>query len=172
MKTCTFILASALLLLSLSLKAQEDPYVKSVNDTVQKIDKYNPLTSVAADYPPESPGQSSIQLTGYFKGDLLCKIICHVIYNWGIVEYEFYFSNEQLLYVHETERHLQFDYELKSYSGELNVAYVGRYYFNSMQIVHEDNMGKKTESYKKGAGPVLVKNVQKYMTLLKAKKGN
>lgn len=84
------------------------------------------------------------QLTGYFKDGKLVKVVERLGLSYGVITYEYYFSNEELLLVKEREEYFPdtenagtLDYT------KLELAFRGEYYFNGGKLIASHIEGQK-----------------------------
>ncbi|HMC86223.1 MAG TPA: hypothetical protein VKI61_11885, partial [Chitinophagaceae bacterium] len=83
----------------------KEDLVKNIRQSFQKINNDTTLTIVKLqneDIPGETTDGGE-QLTGFFNGDSICKINDWIGLSFGVKQYEYYFTNGQLIFVYETE---------------------------------------------------------------------
>lgn len=98
-------------------------------------------------YHPTDNGQ---EITGYFKGDELVKIDQNVGLSFGLLSYQYYFLNDQLIFVYKKEQDFPYDENLETFdSNKLELGFEKRYYFNDEKLIKiiEGEKGKYAQSY-------------------------
>lgn len=95
-------------------------------------------------------------LTGYYKNKLLVKVVRWVGYSNGVEIVEFYFSNNELIFVYEQSDRFFYD-EKKNVlrTDSLERAFEGRYYFSGKKMIDYTTLGhNRFESDSLDAGQV------------------
>jgi hypothetical protein len=146
-----------------SVFSQYDDYVKKIRTNCDKINNDKSLVKVNTTDP------SGVELTGYFMGNTLLKISSQAKTSWGLVNNDYYFDKDLLVYFYEQEKKNMPDPTTGTMG--LSVNFTGGYYFLSNQVIRETNVvGLKQPLGKKETKPSPVKNAQQYGLLLKEKK--
>lgn len=145
------------LILLFNLSFFQAQSIKQIRSTVSSINTYKDYeikslddSSFADDEVPDN-GQS---VKGYFRGKELCKIIHFVGLSYKNVVVEYYFENEKLIFVSESE------FQTLGKQGELvkpKLINVWRYYFNNRKMISKDpkpndsniDFLKRAEAFKK-----------------------
>jgi hypothetical protein len=86
------------------------------------------------------------ELTGYFKNGKIIKIVYSLGLSYGINTYEYYFSENQLIFVfHKQDSYLQVKDSFGEFTGfdytKLKTEFEGRYYFEQSKIFETKNKG-------------------------------
>jgi hypothetical protein len=117
--------------------AQEKPEVLAIRKTVNIINATKNLTVVKLtnnDIPGYEAIEASIESFGYFKGKLLQKIIEKIDIIQGVTTKEYYFENNQLVFVYEVEQVYEMN-EDGDFTNKLGKKSEARYYFKNKQLV-------------------------------------
>jgi hypothetical protein len=105
------------------------------------------------------------ELNGYFKNDSIYKIRAWIGISNRIFLTEYYFKNEQLVFVYEQQT-LFMDSDT---SGK--ISFEGRYYFQDGRIIFSRSTGERSASPgNMSITDVLINETKDYMKKLKAKK--
>lgn len=95
-------------------------------------------------------------LTGYYKNKLLVKVVRWIGYSNSVEIVEFYFSNNELIFVYEQSD--QFFYDGKKNvlrTDSLERSFEGRYYFSGKKMIDYTTLGhNRFESDSLDAGQV------------------
>ena len=80
-------------------------------------------------------------VTGYFAGDRLLKINQWVGLSYGIIEQDFYFDGEELIYVSEHEKNFHVDSNGTDHSRFSDTEFRGDYFFRRNKMVDMVTLG-------------------------------
>lgn len=83
------------------------------------------------------------QLVGYFKDGYLKKVVERLGLSYGVMTYEYYFSDGQLVFVKEKEEDFPADNTGTLDYSKLELAFEGNYYFDQGKVINVQTTGKK-----------------------------
>ena len=86
------------------------------------------------EFTEETPDQGA-SLTGYFRNNELIKIKDWIGLSYGIMQHSFYFDNDQLIYVYETEDDFYIDDSSGTDLSRFDQHFRGDYYFGHNKLV-------------------------------------
>ncbi|WP_343746641.1 hypothetical protein [Chitinophaga sp.] len=137
----TMCLLACILLTAMTVAAQNKA---SIREAVGQINRDSTLKQVSLmneDWMKEmSDGGGS--LTGYYKNKLLVKAVRWIGYSSGVEVVEFYFKNNELIFVYEQSDVFYYDEKkgaLRTDSLERN--FEGRYYFFRKKMIDNTTLG-------------------------------
>ena len=145
--------------------------IKTIRQEFQKINQDRSLKSITLDDPEEFLGHATDgggELTGYFKKDSIRKIVLTVGLSYGEIKDEYFFKNDQLVFVYETEKDFAHD-SSGTLLDKLNVVFEGRYYFDNNKLLDKIEKGKRLFE-KENMPSVLLEDAKDYMKLIKVKR--
>jgi hypothetical protein len=126
-------------------QAKED-VIKNIRQTFEQINNDKTLTVVKIqneDIPGEKTDAGE-ELTGYFKRDSIRKIYSWVGLSYGVKQYEYYFSDGQLVFVYETEKGFHANDSLGTMDQtKLDLLFEGRYYLDKGKLIDRKTKGQK-----------------------------
>ena len=143
-----------------------------VKKTFQKINsfkKYKIVTIKDAEKFLGNITDNGGSLKGYFTGDSLKKIVEWVGLSNRIIQNEFYFKNDTLVFVYAVEKNYHYNNHSQTLDyTKLDLTFIGRYYFDNEKlfysIIKNENRNK---SKQKDAADFLIKS-KDYMKILRA----
>jgi hypothetical protein len=110
-------------------------------------------------------------LTGYYKGDSLKKIIEWVGLSNKVIQNEYYFDQEKLIFVYATESRYKFNDSTKSPDhSKLDNVFKGRYYFNHDKLIDTILNDEEHVATKKQDAAHFLALGKGYLRLLKTKR--
>jgi hypothetical protein len=132
---------------------QKDEKIKAIRKIVKSIDSDTNYTLKKLDNEyfvnkKNEMTDGGQELTGYYKNGQIRKIIYGVGLSYGMKTFEYYFLENELIFVFEKQdTYLQ----LRDSSGEitgfdytkLEPVFEGRYYFNKTKLIETKNKGKE-----------------------------
>jgi hypothetical protein len=87
------------------------------------------------------------ELKGYFKNDSIQKITEWVGLSFGTIQNDYYFRNNQLIFVYEIEKHFAINDKTQEINYEkLELAFEARYYFSNQKLIEVKTKGKTAEN--------------------------
>lgn len=143
-----------------------------VKKTFQKINsfkKYKIVTIKDAEKFLGNNTDNGGSLKGYFTGDSFKKIVEWVGLSNRIIQNEFYFKNDTLVFVYAVEKNYHYNNHSQTLDyTKLDLTFIGRYYFDNEKlfysIIKNENRNK---SKQKDAADFLIKS-KDYMKILRA----
>jgi hypothetical protein len=135
-----------------SISAQSTEKIKIIRATVERINRDSVYTIKTLDneyfLAHEGSTDNGQELSGYFKAGDLKKMIFRIGLSYAMRTTEYYFSDNQLIFVFEKEENYP---ELKDSLGEfvgldlskLEPAFEGRYYFDKAKMTEAKITGKQ-----------------------------
>jgi len=151
MRTITFILT--FLLFTTLLFGQKEEKIKTIRKTVEKIntDTSYIVKKLDNDYFVNQKNEATDggqELTGYYKNGQVKKIIYVVGLSYGMTTYEYYYTDNQLLFVFQKQdTYAQVKDSLGQFTGynytKLEPAFEGRYYFDKAKLFETKKTGKE-----------------------------
>ena len=110
-------------------------------------------------------------LTGYYKGDSLKKVIEWVGLSNMVIQSEYYFDNDKLIFVYSTESRYRFNDSTQSFDySKLDNVFKGRYYFNNGKLINTILNDKEHTATKKKDTVDFLTSSKNYLKLLKTKR--
>lgn len=110
-------------------------------------------------------------LKGYFKGDSLKKIVEWVGLSNRVIENEYYFDNNKLVFVYSKESNYRFNNSTQSFDyTKLDNAFTGRYYFRNEKLIETIIPDKSREKTKQEDAQSFLSSVKEYIKLLSKNK--
>jgi hypothetical protein len=111
--------------------------IKTVYKQITAYKKYN---TVIIDNSEDFLGHitdNGGNLTGYFKKDSLKKIVEWVGLSNKVIQNEYYFNNNKLVFVYSTESRYQFNDRTQSFDySKLSTIFKRRYYFDKDKLIN------------------------------------
>jgi len=160
-----------------SAQQSKDDKVASIRELFNQINGDSTLHKITLENEEvvgEEYPDDGIELTGYFKGDTLCKMVVWTGLSYAVIKESYYFKGSALQFVYETEEDFA---EAKPPGSGLNHkklvhAFEGRYYFDQDKAFTILTKGKKRmESDDLHHPSELYHNAHFYYGLLIKKKG-
>ena len=109
-------------------------------------------------------------LTGYYKGDSLKKIVEWVGLSNRVIQNEYYFDNNKLIFVYSTESRYKFNDSTQSFEySKLYNFFKGRYYFDNNKLFETILKDKDHIKTKQKDATDFLKSSSNYIKLLGAK---
>ena len=147
-----------------------------IKKVCQQINHYKNYKTVTIDDAEEFLGHGTDNggsLTGYYKGDSLKKVIEWVGLSNKVIQNEYYFDNDKLIFVFSTESKYRFNDRTQSFDyTKLDNVFKGRYYFDNGKLIYTLlNDTEHTTSKKQDAAEFLTSS-RDYLELLKTKRNN
>ena len=174
-----FILFITFLFFSLTTifgQGKEDTHYRifKIRETCQQINHYKIYDSVVIDDPEEFLGQGTDNggsLIGYFKSDSLKKILEWVGLSNKVIQNEYYYNNDKLIFVYSTESRYRFNDSAQSLNyAKLDKIFEGRYYFDKDKLIDSILNDKEHAASKKKDSAQLLASSNEYRKLLKKKR--
>ncbi|MDX1955488.1 MAG: hypothetical protein SFU20_08110 [Chitinophagaceae bacterium] len=112
------------------------------------------------------------ELTGYFKKGIIQKITRKIVLSYGIETYDYYFTNEKLLFIYETFYVFIVNDSLGTVDQtktELN--FIGTYYFKNNKLIDSETVGhNRFENDEIDMEAILLKETEENLSMLKQKR--
>jgi hypothetical protein len=87
------------------------------------------------------------ELKGYFKNDSIQKITEWIGLSFGTIQIDYYFKNNQLIFVYEIEKHFAINDKTQEIDYKnLDFAFEGRYYFSNQKLIEVKTKSKTVEN--------------------------
>lgn len=84
------------------------------------------------------------QLIGYYRDGKTSKIVEKLGLSFGVKTYEYYFFNNQLIFVHEKDENFPYDEKKDTFDySKLESGFEGFYYFKANKLVSTETSGEK-----------------------------
>ncbi len=128
-----------------------DPRILHIRNLFLQVQQDSSIQKITLDGPAfldeEAARTSGASLTGYFKGDTLCKISTRVGMSYAVFQENFYFEKGQLVYADELEKDFppNSDHTGVNHS-KLVLAFEGSYYFEGYKAFSIHTSGKRKVS--------------------------
>ncbi|NML39498.1 hypothetical protein HHL17_20015 [Chitinophaga sp. G-6-1-13] len=138
-------LSACVLLTVTAITAQNRPQDKiPIRQAVQQINRDSALKQVTLTNEEwmEQMTDGGGSLTGYYKNKQLVKAVRWIGYSSGVEVVEFYFKNNELIFVYEQYDIFYYDEKkgvLRTDSLERN--FEGRYYFSGKKMIDQTTLG-------------------------------
>ncbi len=143
-----------------------------IKELYQQINNYKNYRTITIDDAEEFLGHGTDnggQLTGYYRGDSLKKVIEWVGLSNRVVQNEYYFDKDKLFFVYSTESRYRFNNSTQSFDyTKLDYAFSRRYYFSNDKLI-DVIFSDKTHDYTKEDPNSLLDSGIDYLRMLKAK---
>jgi hypothetical protein len=132
-------------------KTEKTNQLFKIKQAYKKINADKSYKTVIIDDAEEFTGHNTDgggKLTGYFRGDTLAKLIEWVGLSNKIIQNEYYFDNNKLIFVYSTEKRFPYSDSLQGldYNKPAQV-FAGRYYYKNQKLIDAiltDKEHKKT----------------------------
>jgi len=137
LKNIAFFLV-AIFVANISFAQSKADIIKSIKKEFKDINDDNSYTKVALENEEfmEHMTDRGGSLTGYYKEDKIRKIIEWIGISNGIYVSEYYFKDEQLIFVYKTFKEFFYDINKGDFDYEkTGVKFEGRYYFNEKILI-------------------------------------
>lgn len=138
------LLAGVLLTVTL-ITAQNRPQDKTqIRQTVRQINRDSSLKQVMLTNEEwmEQMTDGGGSLTGYYKNKLLVKAVRWIGYSSGVEIVEFYFKNNELIFVYEQSDIFFYDEKKETLrTDSLERNFEGRYYFSGKKMIDMTTLG-------------------------------
>jgi len=179
MKLCHYIIFTTVALFFLTKsygQGREDKIYSlfKIKQEYKQINEYNNYKIVLIDNAEdflENNTDGGASLKGLFKGDSLKKIIEWVGLSNKVIQNEFYFKNDSLIFVYSSESKYQFNDNTKSFDySKLVKVFGSRYYYNNEHLIDVIINDPKRKETKTQDAFNLLKSSKQYLKLLKAKR--
>jgi len=145
-----------------------------IKKVYQEINSYKNYKTVTIDNAEEFLGHGTDNggsLTGYYKGDSLKKIIEWVGLSNKVIQNEYYFDNNKLVFVYSTESRYRFNDSTQNFDySKLDNVFKGRYYFDNDKLIDTILNDKEHVATKKQDAADFLTSSKEYLRLLKAKR--
>ena len=110
-------------------------------------------------------------LTGYYKEDSLKKVIEWVGLSNKVIQNEYYFDNDKLIFVYSSESRYRFNDSTQSFDyTKLDNVFKGRYYFDNGKLIDTILIDKEHIVNKKQDATEFLTSSKGYLELLKTKR--
>ncbi|GAA3916548.1 hypothetical protein GCM10022209_06610 [Chitinophaga oryziterrae] len=143
LKSITFFLV-AIFVANVSFAQSKADIIKSIKKEFKDINDDNSFKKVVLENEEfmEHMTDRGGSLTGYYKDEKLCKIVEWIGISNGIYISEYYFKEEQLIFVYKAFKAVVYDIK----KGEVDydqtgVKFEGRYYFNDKTLIDSITTG-------------------------------
>ncbi len=140
-----FISFSLLVFSITSYGQSKDEIIKDIRSSFQQInnDKSLKIIKLKNDEFQRQTTDGGESLTGYFKGDTICKMIVSIGLSFGERQFEYYLENGQLFFIYEKEADFSADNSGTLNFKKLDLAFEGRYYINEGKVIEVKIKGQK-----------------------------
>lgn len=139
----------------------------------QKINNYKGYHLITIDDSEEFLGHATdngANLTGYFKGNLLDKIVEWTGLSNRVLQNEYYFDNGKLVFVYSTDKRYKFNDSTGQFDySTIDLTITGRFYFHNDKMIKAISNEKDPEKTKEQLAKDLLSASKQYTKLLKAK---
>jgi hypothetical protein len=179
MKTSKLISFLTFLLLTFTItfgQGKEDTNYRlfKIRKIYQQINQYKNYDTITIDEAEEFLGHGTDNggsLTGYFKEDSLKKIVEWVGLSNKVIQNEYYFDRDKLIFVYSTESKYRFNDSTQSLDySKLDNIFEGRYYFDNDKLLDTIFHDKEHTATKKQDSADLITSSKDYLKLLKTKR--
>jgi hypothetical protein len=148
--------------------------VSKIKKLFQQINEYKNYKTKTIDDPEAFLGHGTdngASLTGYYKGDSLKKIIEWVGLSNKVIQNEYYFDHDKLIFVYSTESRYRFNDSTQSFDySKLHNVFKGRYYFAHDKLIDTILNDKEHVATKKQDAANFLASGKNYFRLLKTKR--
>lgn len=112
------------------------------------------------------------ELVGYFKNGLIQKITATVGLSYGIVTYNYYFNDENLIYVYETRDGFIYNEDLNKFDyAKTERNFAGQYFFKNDKLIDLETLGhNRFEDTEIDIEKTLLSEIGEYSKLVKQAK--
>jgi hypothetical protein len=148
--------------------------IKQIRQATQKINMFKNYQKVVIDDAELFLGHATdngATLTALYKGQCLKKIIEWVGGSNLVVNNEYYFENNKLIFVYALKSSYRFNYTNQEFNyKKLDVVFEGRYYFERDKIVDIITSKKQFSKNNNQVAIDFLKTSKKYIELYKGKR--
>jgi len=167
----------ALVLISLNLFSQgKEDFMKKLFDIKLKyikINSYGSYKLIAIDDAEVFLGlavDNGAELTGYFKGDTLVKVVEQVGLSNRIIQNEYFLENNKLFFVYSSDSIYAFNDSTQAFDySKLKFKSDGKYYFENEKLFDTILSNKDRKATKEKDAASFLDSIKKYAALLKQK---
>lgn len=164
-----FIVISAISFTSSLFGQNKSMEILKIRQAFQKINSDSSLKTKTIDDEEKFLGNVTDgggDLKGYFKNDSIQKISEWIGLSFGIIQTEYYFKDDQLIFVYKNEKHFGFNNKTQETDhNKLELAFEARYYFSNEKLIEVKKKGETMED------PIdLIKESKTYSIMLSALK--
>ena len=155
----------------------KEDFTKKLSDIrlkYSKIDSYKSYVLVVIDDAEsflEHATDNGAQLTGYFKGDSLLKVVEEAGLSNRYVQNKYYLENDKLFFVYSNDSSYKFDDSTETFDySKLIFTSGGKYYFEKGKLFHSILSNKDQQKTRDEDAVDFLASIRKYIILLKAKR--
>ena len=152
----------------------DDNTVLKIRKVYQKINSYKNYKIVTIDNSEDFLGEATDNggtLKGYYKDDTLQKIVEWIGLSNRVIENEYYFDNNKLVFVYATESNYHVNDSTQSLDyTKLDKSFEGRYYFDNEKLIDAVLSDKGRNKTKQSDADRFLASTRDYKKILKAKK--
>ena len=146
----------------------------NIKKVYQQTNNYKNYKTVTIDDAEEFLGHGTDNggsLTGYYKGDSLKKVVEWVGLSNKVIQNEYYFDNDKLIFVFSTESRYRLNDRTQSFDyTKLDTVFKGRYYFDNGKLMDTILNDKEHTATKKEDAAEYLTSSKEYLKLLKTKR--
>jgi hypothetical protein len=155
--------------LSESTKFNTDKQIKEIEQKVQTINnvKYSETKTLNNEELVNHVVDGGAQLVGFFSSGKIIKISEHLGLSYAVRSFEYYFFNDSLIYVHESEESYPYD-DIKAELDYTKLVpnFEGKYYFNQNKLIERQTVGEKRFPEEINLESMLLKTAKENVILL------
>lgn len=164
---------------SYECKAQNEAKIKKIRTVFNQTNSYQKLIikKLEGEEYMRHVTDGGGELTGYYKNNTLLKITDWVGISSGIIKDEYYFDNNKLIFVYETQQRFGFNDSLQTNDySKLKTVFEGRYYIYNDSLIQKVVKGTpfstSANQPDKKVSDTHLKKIYKYTELLNKKGHN
>lgn len=155
-------------------KDDKNQVLLKIKNTYQQTNNYKNYKTVVIDDGEEfleHAPDNGATLTGYFKADSLKKIVEWIGLSNKVIEREYYFDKNNLIFVYSTESKYRFNDKTETFDyTKLDNVFKGRYYFDKDHLIDTILSDKEHNETKNQDAADFLTSSKGYLKLLSAKR--
>lgn len=175
-KLLTYLFLTVLTLTETYGQGREDKRstISRIRKIYMEINDYKDYKTVTIDDAEQFLGHGTdngASLTGYYQSDSLKKLIEWVGLSNRVIQNEYYFDKEKLVFVYSTESKYRFNDNTESFDySKLDSVFKGRYYFGNDNLIESILSDKEHERTKQKDSEDFLNSSRDYLKLLNARR--
>jgi hypothetical protein len=155
-------------------KQDKSSILAHTKEVFKQINEYKNYKIVSIDDAEEFLGHGTdngASLKGYYKGDSIKKIIEWAGLSNRVVQNEYYFDKDKLIFVYSTDSKYKFNDSTQSFDySKFDHVFKGRYYFSNDKLIEAILSDKGQENDKQKDAKGFLTSSKDYRKLLNAKR--
>jgi hypothetical protein len=127
-------------------QSNTDSLIRDIRQVFQRVNSDSSLRRVeleADEFLKEQPDGGG-ELTGYFKGDTLFKMVVSIGLSYGMIEKDYYFDHGKVVFIYDTEKDYIRNEKTQTLDpSKIRLLFEGRYYFDKGKVIEKKLKGQR-----------------------------